>query len=378
MWHPDSDYRDAKGLRAGWTTGTCAAAAAEAAATLLLTGNAPEKIRIKTPSGKVFTVKTEGPHFEGGAAVCGVRKYSGDDPDVTNGILIVARVQKAANGVTIEGGRGVGIVTKPGLSMPVGEAAINPGPRKQITEALERVQREVCCKSGFKVIVSAEGGEELAKKTCNERLGIMGGISILGTSGVVEPMSEKALVDTIFLELDSIYAQGMRDVLLCPGGYGMDFARNALGLELERGVKCSNFIGEALDHAAYLGFSDILLVGHAGKLVKLAAGIMQTHSAVADARREIITSHAALCGACRDVLEKLMDAVSVDAMSDILESEGLLKEVFSRVGEAADERLAFRLKGRSKAGLIMFTNKHGILYRSLGAEELCKRMRGKL
>lgn len=368
-------YHGGQALRRGWTTGSCAAAAAQAAAQLLLTGQAPAEIRLETPAGLTFTLPVERPHREGEAAVCTVRKDAGDDPDVTNGVGIAAAVSRAASGVAIRGGAGVGRVTRPGLAMPVGEAAINPGPRAQITAALERAAQACGYTGGFTVVISAENGEELAGQTYNSHLGVVGGISILGTSGVVEPMSEKALTDTIRLELDSLYAQGQRTAFLCPGNYGADFARDALGLDLEKAVKCSNYIGEALDHAVFRGFRDILLVGHAGKLVKLAAGVMNTHSSVADGRQEIFTAHAALCGAGRDTLAGLMESISVDACIELLDRENLRAPVLARIEREIEKRLALRLRNRGHVEFILFTAKYGILAQSPGAAALCERLR---
>ncbi len=368
-------YHGGQALRRGWTTGTCAAAAAEAAALLLLTGRAPVELRLETPGGLTFTLPVEQPHIDGDAAVCTVRKDAGDDPDITNGVGISATVCRAEPGVAIDGGAGVGRVTRPGLAMPVGAAAINPGPRAQIAAALGRAARKTGYTGGFSVIISAENGEALAKQTYNEHLGVVGGLSILGTSGVVEPMSEKALVDTILLELDSLYAAGQRIAFLCPGNYGADFARDTLGLDLEKAVKCSNFIGEALDHAVFRGFQDILLVGHAGKLVKLAAGVMNTHSSVADGRQEIFTAHAALCGAGRDILEGLMQSISVDACIELLDRENLREPVLARIESEIEKRLALRLRGRGHVEFILFTAKYGILAQSPGAMALCERLR---
>ena len=368
-------YHGGQALRRGWTTGTCAAAAAEAAALLLLTGRAPVELRLETPGGLTFTLPVEQPHIDGDAAVCTVRKDAGDDPDITNGVGISATVCRAEPGVAIDGGAGVGRVTRPGLAMPVGAAAINPGPRAQITAALGRAARACGYTGGFSVIISAENGEELARQTYNEHLGVVGGLSILGTSGIVEPMSEKALVDTILLELDSLYAGGQRTAFLCPGNYGADFARDTLGLDLEKAVKCSNFIGEALDHAVFRGFDDILLVGHAGKLVKLAAGVMNTHSSMADGRQEIFTAHAALCGAGRDTLEGLMQSISVDACIELLDREHLREPVLARIESEIEKRLALRLRGRGHVEFILFTAKYGILAQSPGAMALCERLR---
>ena len=368
-------YHGGKALRRGWTTGSCAAAASQAAAVLLLTGIAPPEIHLHTPGGVTFTLPVEAAHMDGESAVCTVRKDSGDDPDITNGVRITASVCRADSGTAIEGGVGVGRVTRPGLAMPVGEAAINPGPRAQIKAAVERAAEQNGYNGGFSVTISVEDGEALAAQTYNGHLGIVGGISILGTSGIVEPMSEKALVDTIRLELDSLYAQGQRIAFLCPGNYGADFARDTLGLDLERAVKCSNFIGEAFDHAAYRGYPELLLIGHAGKLVKMAAGVMNTHSSVADARQEIFTAHAALCGAPHDTLAGLMEAISVDACIDLLDEAGLRGPVLARIGKEMEKRIALRMKGRAHVEFIMFTGKYGVLAESAGARELCERLK---
>ena len=368
-------FHGGQALRRGWTTGSCAAAASQAAAVLLLTGIAPPEIHLHTPGGVTFRLPVEDAHMDGEAACCTVRKDSGDDPDITNGVRVTAAVRRAESGVAIEGGAGVGRVTRPGLAMPVGEAAINPGPRAQIKAAVELAAQENGYAGGFAATISVEDGEALAAQTYNGHLGIVGGISILGTSGIVEPMSEKALVDTIRLELDSLYAQGQRIAFLCPGNYGADFARDTLGLDLERAVKCSNFIGEAFDHAAYRGYPEILLVGHAGKLVKLAASVMNTHSSVADARQEIFTAHAALCGAPHDTLAGLMDAISVDACIDLLDEADLREPVLARIGKEMEKRIALRMKGQARVEFIMFTGKYGVLAESAGARALCERLK---
>lgn len=367
--------KNQKKLRRGVTTGSCAAAAAEAAARLLLTGRVPSAILLPVPAGETLALTPEEAALLEGAASCAVRKDAGDDPDVTDGIRIFARVEKRPHGTAIRGGAGVGRVTKPGLSLPVSESAINPGPRAQIEAAVRRAAAENGYGGGFLVTISAENGAEIALRTYNPHLGIVGGISILGTSGIVEPMSEAALMETTHLELKSVYEQGARVALLCPGNYGADFAREALGLDLSRAVKCSNFIGDALDHAAYLGFPEILLIGHVGKLVKLAAGVMNTHSAVADGRREVFTANAALCGAPLPVLEALMAAVSTDACIEILDAAGLREPVLARVGLAVEEQLSRRLAGKARGEYMMFSSRHGLLARSPGAVALVQKLK---
>lgn len=185
-------------------------------------------------------------------------------------------------------------------------------------------------------------------------------------------MSEQALIDTIHIDMDSRYADGQRELLLCPGNYGEDFARDTLGLDIARGVKCSNFIGEALDYAVYRGFSNILLVGHAGKLIKLAAGVFQTHSAYADARQEIFAAHAALCGASAETVRQLMEAVTVDACLDSLRQAGLDKPVLQSISQKVQSHLVHRVCGKTgrQIGIeyVIFTNPYGILMQSDGAQ----------
>ncbi|MGM9613653.1 MAG: cobalt-precorrin-5B (C(1))-methyltransferase CbiD [Butyricicoccus sp.] len=371
-------YKHQKELRQGYTTGSCAAAAAQAAALLLLTGQAPEQVTLHTPKGNDLHLTPECCHMEDGAAVCAIRKDSGDDPDVTNGIRIFAAVSRLEEGVQIEGGAGIGRVTRPGLANPIGEAAINPGPRAQITAAAEKAALLCGYDGGFRVVISAENGEEIARQTYNGHLGVVGGISILGTSGIVEPMSETAIMETTHLELDSVYASGQRIAFLCPGNYGADFARDTLGLDLERAVKSSNFIGDAIDYAAYKGFPQILLIGHAGKLIKLAAGVMNTHSSVADGRQEVFTAYAALCGAPKETLEGLMTAITVDACIELLDAVGLREPVLARIGKAIEMRLAARLRGKCGIEYMTFTNKYGLLAYSAGAPRLCKELQESL
>ena len=222
----------------------------------------------------------------------------------------------------MDGGKGIGRVTRPGLSCPVGSAAINPVPRAMIEEAVAGVCRECREPCGIKVIISIPDGERLAKKTYNPRLGIEGGLSVLGTSGIVEPMSEKALLHSIELELKMAASAGRRYVLISPGNYGEDFSRKTLGLNTEYSVKCSNYIGETVDFAAQFGFRGLLLVGHAGKLVKLAAGVMNTHSRVADCRMETLAAHAALFGADRQIVRSILDCITTDEAFGVLERAG--------------------------------------------------------
>ena len=350
-----------KRLRCGYTTGTCAALAAGGAASLLLLGEAPERLSLVTPKGLAVEAAPEGLRYEGDAAVCGVRKDGGDDADATHGLVVVARVEKSPGpGVRIHGGEGVGRVTKPGLDQPVGAAAINRVPRQMV----EAQARAVCAKAGYtgglEVTLSIPGGREAAQKTFNPALGVEGGLSILGTSGIVEPMSQQALVDTIALELNQAAALGARDLILIPGNYGEEFLRqHPMGGAPV--VKVSNFIGDALDLAAGHPFRQVLLVGHIGKLVKLAGGVMNTHSRYADCRAELFCAHAACCGASRQVCLELLQAATADRCLEILDGAGLREPVLRRLLEAIQLHLDRRVQGKYRVGAVLFSNTYGLL-----------------
>ncbi len=360
-------------LRCGYTTGTCAALAASAAARLLLMGEAPETVRLVTPRGTVAAVAPEYCRLDGDAAVCAVRKDAGDDPDATDGCLVCAAVRKTASGVAIDGGEGVGRVTKPGLDQPVGAAAINTVPRRMIADEVRAVCEEARYDGGVSVVISVPEGAALAKKTFNPMLGIEGGISILGTSGVVEPMSERAIVDTVETELRQKRAEGASRVVLTPGNYGADFL-SASGL-VPAAIPCvkySNFLGDALDLAAAQGFADALLVGHIGKLVKLAGGIMNTHSKYADCRAELFCAHAALCGADAAVCKKLMDAAATDACMAVLDEAGLRARVLESLFAAMQRQLDRRVGDALRVGAVLFSNEYGLLGMTETAKAILK------
>ena len=358
-------------LRCGYTTGTCAAAAAAGAAARLLTGETLPAVRIITPAGVAVEAELLQHAAGEGWAACAVRKDGGDDPDVTDGALIFARVERTDTpGIIIDGGEGVGRVTLPGLDQPVGEAAINSTPRRMIAEQLESAAAKAGYTGGLRAVISVPEGEALAKRTFNPRLGIVGGISILGTSGIVKPMSEAALLDSLYLEMDQRRAAGTEDLLLTPGNYGESFAREVLGLNLDRWCMCSNYLGAAIDHAAGAGFRSVLVVGHLGKLIKAAAGCMNTHSKTADARRETLTAHAALAGADGALLRALFDSPTTDAGVELLKQAGLLGPVMASIGEALDGQLKRRAGEGMAIEALFFSNQYGILGKTPGAERL--------
>ncbi|MBP5606090.1 MAG: cobalamin biosynthesis protein CbiD [Ruminiclostridium sp.] len=367
-------YRGGKMLRCGFTTGSCAAAASKAAAIMLLTGKKPDSTEIGTPKGITLTFDVLEPQIADDHAKCAVKKDSGDDPDITNGILVFSKVSKAAEGIVIRGGEGVGTVTKSGLDQPVGASAINSVPRKMITDEVRTVAEKYGYNGGFEIEISIPGGEELAKRTFNPRLGIVGGISVIGTSGIIEPMSNAALVDTIRTEIKMRQAEGHRTLLFTLGNYGENFIRRELPLDLEKSVKISNFIGDAIDIALEYGFRGILIIGHIGKLVKLGAGIMNTHSSHADGRMDVLVTCGALAGADPEALRKLPGCATVDAALDILDEQGCTEKVLGILAERAGFYLSAKVKGAADIAALMFSDMHGVRVGTAGADALIKQI----
>ncbi|MBR2571899.1 MAG: cobalamin biosynthesis protein CbiD [Clostridia bacterium] len=323
-------------LREGFTTGSCAAAAALACCLWQRDGVCPKQVSLTVPEGRTFTAEIVS-HADGS---CGVIKDSGDDPDITNGMEIVVRVEPAENegAVRFAAGDGVGRITAPGLKLPVGEAAINPVPRQMIEEAVRSVfQRRACL-----VTVSIPGGRELAMRTFNPRLGIEGGLSVLGTSGIVRPMSSRALRDSLAEELNMRVAQGHTSLIYTFGNQGERAMQRLFpGIPV---VQVSNEIGFMLDAARERGIQSILLGGHPGKLAKVAAGIMQTHSRWADGRREAIITQLARMNAPLPLIESVYACVTTDAAADRIHSAGF-DAVWGKVAEAARHYCELRLGG---------------------------------
>lgn len=365
-------YKGSQKMRCGYTTGSCAAAAAKGAAEMLFTGRIVDTVELMTPKGILLRPDITEPVIEKDRASCAVVKDSGDDPDVTNGIRVFAEVRLADSGVKISGGVGIGRVTKAGLDQPVGEAAINSVPRRMITESVLEIAEKYGYSGGFEVTVSVPEGVELASKTYNPRMGIEGGISIIGTSGIVEPMSNSALVETIRTEAKMRRAEGQRNMLLTIGNYSESFVQNELPFSLERSVTCSNFIGEAIDIGMELGFESILIVGHIGKLVKLGAGIMNTHSSWADGRMDVLVTCGVLAGADTEALKKLPDCATADAAMDILDEAGYLDDTVRVLEKRMDYYLNARVKNEIRIAAISFSYKRDLLIKTSLADELVK------
>ncbi len=405
--------RQNKKMALGYTTGSCAAAAAKAAARMLLTGELQSEVQLMTPKGILLTLAVEHASLSEGEASCAVQKDAGDDPDVTHGIFVYAsvrygcfaenahaqtvkwenrRAQDAAgvkasislereeqvgelNGlIRILGGTGVGRITKPGLEQAVGEAAINRVPRRMIREAVA----EICEENGYfgpmEVEISIPEGVSLAAKTFNPRLGIVGGISVLGTSGIVEPMSETALIASIRVEMQMRRENGNGYLLAAPGNYGMEYLSAHFPFSLEQAVKYSNFVGEMIDFAVELSFDGVLLVSHIGKLIKVAGGIMNTHSRNADARMELLAANALRVGAGRETVCAVLEAVTTDEGLAVLKRDGLLARTMEQVMERVHFYLDHRAYGHLKIGVIAFSNELGTLGQAGPVEELMRRL----
>lgn len=289
---------------------------------------------------------------------CAVRKDAGDDPDITNGMLVYARaVKQAVPGLMLKAGRGVGRVTKPGLLVKPGSPAINPVPRQMILKA---AQEELPANAGAELEIFIPDGERLALKTMNARLGITGGLSILGTTGIVEPMSKRAYEETLALEIKTLAAEYHGPVVLVTGNYGRTLALEHFKLPGEVVVKIGNLVGYALDRCREQNLNQILLVGHIGKLIKVAAGIFNTHSRVADARFETFAARAALLGADQKTILRLKEAVTTEDMVDIICSLAGEK-YFSELAGEITARTKGYLFDEVKTGTVLFNFRRGLL-----------------
>ncbi len=438
-----------KRLRCGYTTGSCAAGAAKAAAEMLLSGRICRFADLTTPRGIVLHLPVQAQKTAEHAAECAIRKYGGDDPDATDGLLIYARAEfaegvvhaagtqnKSADGMTenrtenivsitenqsknigviaeerienigctvdrpqvlIEGGEGVGRVTKPGLEQPVGAAAINRVPREMIAREVSAVCEMYEYTGALRITISVPGGRAAAQKTFNPHIGIEGGISILGTSGIVVPMSEEALIASIRLEMQQKYASGERNLLVTPGNYGADFIRRrelSQALDAERSMKCSNYVGETVDMAAELGFRSILFVAHIGKFIKVSGGIMNTHSAQADCRAELMAAQALramrrqaaeheygnkLSDAAfqMEVTERLLDANTTEEAVAVLREAGILEITMAEILRRIQFHLQKRCRGAIRTEVVLFSSRFGYLGETDGAEELMERLAQK-
>ncbi|KUO69836.1 MAG: cobalt-precorrin-6A synthase [Desulfosporosinus sp. BRH_c37] len=342
--------KDRHTWREGYTTGSCAAGAAKMACLLLRGDSLAEQVEIPLPNSARLTMPIHGGDTRYPEARASILKDGGDDADITHGLEIhaIVRYISPQGEVRIRGGRGVGTVTKKGLALSVGESAINPVPRKMIREAV----REVFPKEELEIIIEVPAGAVTAKRTLNPRLGIIGGISILGTSGIVRPMSEEAFKTSILPELDQAVAYGHKTIVLTPGHYGYRVASERFRVPTEAVIQMSNFVGFLLEEAAYRGIEQVILLGHIGKLIKVSGGIFQTHNRVADARMEILLTHAALAGVNLDTLKYLAGFPTTEGATSELLLLGEQKLLHHLAHMASERAQAFTF-GRLSVGTIM-------------------------
>lgn len=368
-----------KKLRFGFTTGSCAAAASKAALFMLLSGKEINSVTIMTPKeipyhAEIIDINKD---FEKGLVSCAVIKDGGDDPDVTTGYKIYASVAlKDTPGIEIEGGEGVGRITKPGMDQPIGNAAINSVPRKMITENLNETLKDFrLTDKGASVIISVPGGEELAQKTFNPKLGITGGISILGTTGIVEPMSDAAITSTIRVEAKIRRAEGKEILMAAPGNYGLSFLKEVYGIDEKNVVMSSNFVFDTVQIAANEGFSKMLFAGHIGKLIKVAGGIKNTHSKYGDHRMEIL-SNLAKASLDSDTYLQIKDRIEACVMTDeavkIINGTGQGEKVFKKIAANIKTNMEGWSLGKLRVEVIVFSNENTELVATRKAHEWIK------
>lgn len=373
-------------LRSGFTTGACGAAAAKAAAQMLFSGKKARQVSVMTPAGRIASFKVEEQAFKKrdgriSSVSCAVRKDAGDDPDVTNGVLVFGRVSrikeipgdtpcyqaKGGQPVYLTGGEGIGIVTKAGLSCPVGYYAINPVPRAMILDAVlaewENMEPEPLL-----ITISIPEGRFLAKKTFNPRLGIIGGISVLGTTGIVNPMSEQALIETIRLDIRVHAKEGKSCLLVAPGNYGEEFLRKDMGLDMDAFVKCSNFVGDTFQMIYEEGIRKALFAGHLGKLIKVAGGVMNTHSRYGDRRMEFLYRFAITSGMSGEKAQAILTMNTTEEAAGYLAEQGMLYQVMADVANSVKKEIEDRTKVTVE--VILFTANQGIVGRTKGVDLL--------
>jgi len=363
-----------KNLRKGYTTGSCAAAASKAAVIALCTGVAPEKVEIDTPAGVKLSLPVCDYEFGGGTVKCAVVKDGGDDPDVTTGLKIFSQARfKNESGIEVLAGPGIGTATLPGLKVEPGRPAINPVPMRMIVQEASRANT---CGRGLEITLSVPGGEEVASRTYNPRLGIKNGISILGTTGIVEPVSDDAWKESLEAELGVMAANGRKAAAFVFGRTGEECLARELRIAEGHIVRIGNFVGFTLRKALGCGFEKVLIAGHAGKLVKVSAGVFNTHSGVADARMETLTAFAALEGADRGTLEELYACRNTDSAFAVI-NENSLEGVYRRIVAESSRKCGEYAFGKLKVGSVLLDSRKGVLAADDNALELIEELRGK-
>lgn len=357
-------YKNGKKLKYGYTTGSCAAAATKAAAIMLLGQKKISSVELLTPKGWLLNLEIKNIVLKEEIAVCGIEKDSGDDPDITNGMMLLASVRLSDTDRVI-GGEGVGIVRKKGLAVGVGLPAINPVPMKMILKVIDEIKSYYHYAGGLEVELIIPDGLELSKKTFNPRLGIEGGLSILGTTGIVEPMSEEAFKESLFIELKQLKQKA---IVFAPGNYGRDYCKT-IGIDENKIIKISNFVGYMFEKACELGIEKILFVGHIGKLIKVSGGIFHTHSRVSDGRMPILCSHLLETDITVDELRLIKGANTTDEAVDMIMDYGY-QAVFDEIVRHIKDRLELFVFNQLSVEVVLFSSEHGVLSETQDAHVL--------
>ena len=344
-----------KKIRRGITTGTVATAVSKAGAMFICDRKKRDYVNIKTTRGKSLDVIIEKYAEKHDSIVVYARKYAGDDIDATNLALIYARIQKRDDSkINIKGGEGVGIVTREGLDIDVGQSVINPKPRESIIREIQSFTN-----LGFDITICVKDGEVIAKKTFNQRLGIINGISIIGTTGIVEPMSIEALKSSIEKEI-KVKSTEADKIVLSFGNMG-EKALNKLGISSDKICICSNYVGEALEYISNCdNVTDVLIAGNFAKAVKLAGGIFNTHSHVADAKNEIIAANLALLNAPYELIKSVMEANTSRQITQYISSNNF-ERVYDVLARRAEEKCDIFIKHGFKNHILMFDYDDGML-----------------
>ena len=364
-------YIDGKKYKRGYTTGSCATAASKAATHMLFTKEKIETINIDTLKGIPLNLKVENININDDFVQCSIKKDGGDDIDATHKMDIYAKAEFIeGNEIIIDGGIGIGRVTKKGLGIEIGKAAINKTPISMIKNEVRKV---IGSSKGVKITIFAPEGETIAKKTFNPRLGIVGGISIIGTTGIVEPMSDEGWKKSLSIELEMKKAQGIDKIILVPGNHGEVFIKETLGIDPKYIVRTSNFIGYMLKEAQRIGFKNILMAGHLGKYVKIAGGIFNTHSKVADARNEILIANLALMNAPFDLIQKVNECLTTEEFIEILQDDNYKKyeEIYNILSDKCKNRIDIYLNDEeTNVEVMIFSMDKKLLGKSLKASAL--------
>lgn len=374
MMENGMNFTKTKKLKKGYTTGSCAAAASKAAVYMLFAGQVINGVSIDTPAGIRLNLALHDVEITGSYAKCAVVKDGGDDPDVTSGLKVFAKAQECEEeGIFVEAGEGIGIATMRGLKVEVGKPAINPVPMQMIKSEVGKVLPQG---KGVKIILSVPGGEEAAKKTYNSRLGIEGGISIIGTTGIVNPMSEEAWKEALFVEMNVMVSKNIKNIFFVFGNIGEELLEKHFGINEKYVIKISNFLGSMLEEAAEKHIESVVVAGHIGKLVKVAGGIFNTHSRIADARMEILAAYAALEGASRQTIENIYLSNTTEAAMQIIDAEGL-QGIYRQIVKNVSERCQKYTYNKLKIGSVLFGAEGKLIAMDDNAEEIIYKLTKK-